>query len=80
MGASNNPSAELVQLGQAETLRALDDYDCCIRHIHADFHDGRGAQNIYFSQSKIRHYFFFFLLAHFAVQHTYFIFSKNSLF
>ena len=42
--AAADPSAQLVQLGQAQALGVLDDHQAGVRHVDADFDHGRRHQ------------------------------------
>ena len=53
-----------MKLRQPEPLRVLDYHDACVRHIDADFYDGRGYKNIYRSVTEIFHYGVLLFLLH----------------
>ena len=69
-----------MELCQSKSFRAFDDDDSGICDRHADFDDGCGAENVYFSGFEIEHDFFFFRIFHFAVKNADFIFREYIFF
>ncbi len=68
--AAADASAQLVQLGETESVRTLDQHDGGIRHIHTDFDDGCGNQDVVFAVAELEHDRFFFFGSHAAMQET----------
>ncbi len=66
--ASADASAELMKLGQAETLRILHHHHRGIRHVDADLDDGRGHKNINLVRGKAVHDVFFLRRLHSPMQ------------
>ena len=48
-------AAQLIQFGQAETVRPVDDDRVRVRNVHAAFDDGRADQYIVFAFHELRH-------------------------
>ncbi len=40
MLAAADAAAELIELGQAEPVRALNDHNSCIGYVHSNFNNG----------------------------------------
>src|ERR1700682_967408 len=62
-------SAELVQLGKAEAVRAIDENRVGTWNIEAIFDNGRGNKDIGFIAHEFQHYGFKLFLIHLAVPH-----------
>ena len=60
--------AQLVQLGQAETVGVFDYHQRGIWHVNANFYNRSADKCFYFTGSKIFHHRFFFGRLHFAMQ------------
>ena len=75
--APADPAAELVELGEAESIGAFDDHNGGIRNVHADFNYRSGNQNVGFAFLKGFHDIVFFPAFHFSVQHDNFQVWKN---
>ena len=69
MLSASDAAAELVQLAQAEALGIFHYHQRRVRHVHADFDDRRGHENIQFTRGKIGHDPVLVLRLHLAV-HT----------
>ena len=54
-GAASDPAAELVQLGKAEPIGALDDHDRRFGDVDADLDDGRSDQDVELAVPEARH-------------------------
>ena len=61
---TSNPPTQLIQIGQAETIRAINDNGVGIWNVQAAFDDGGADQDIDFSHDKAMHYRFQFVGIH----------------
>src|SRR5579871_529893 len=59
-GAAAYASAQLVELRKAKPLRVFNDHDAGVGHVHADFDDGCGDEDLYFVEPELDHDDFFF--------------------
>ena len=50
-----DPAPQLVELGQAEALRALDDHQRCLRHVHAHLDHGRAHEHVEVAVAEAGH-------------------------
>ena len=66
VGAAHSP-AKLIQLGKAESVRAIDQNRVGARNVQAVFDDGGGHQDVGFVANKLQHDGFQFFFAHLAV-------------
>src|SRR5439155_22628953 len=62
-----DPPAQLIQIGQAETIRAINDNGVGIWNVQAAFDDGGADQHIDVSHDKAMHHRFQFIGIHLAV-------------
>ena len=65
--AAANTTAQLVQLGQAELVSALNDDGVGARHVDPSFDDGRGDQHVEALVVEVAHHLFQLALAHLPV-------------
>ena len=65
--AASDPAAQLVQLCEAEAFGVFDDHQGGIRHVHADFDNGSGDEELCFARDEGRHCRLPFVVRHFAV-------------
>ena len=65
--AASDSTAQLVQLREAEAFGVFDDHQGGVRHVHADFDDGGGNQQLGFARNESRHCRLPFVVRHFAV-------------
>jgi hypothetical protein len=65
--ATTDTAAELVELGEAETLGVVDQHHVRIRHINADLDHGGGHEHIDLSVAEFTHHRVFLVTAHAAV-------------
>jgi len=65
--AAPDPATQLVQLCEAEAFGVFDDHQGGIRHVHADFDDGSGNEQLCFARDEGRHCRLPFVVRHFAV-------------
>ncbi|MCY1352806.1 hypothetical protein D9M69_391250 [compost metagenome] len=65
--AAADPAAQLVQLGQAELVGALDDDGVGAGHVDAGLDDGRGHQHVEALVVEVAHHLFEIALAHLPV-------------
>src|SRR5215471_20706923 len=68
MRSSYTP-AQLVQLSQAEAIRAVNQDGVGARNVQTVLDDGRGYQNIRFVANEFKHDTFEFSLAHLSMAH-----------
>ena len=68
-----------MELGKAETFRALDDHDGSVGNIHADFDDRGGNQKLGFSRGKPPHLPVFVCGFQFAVYDAGFISPRQEI-
>ena len=62
-----DPAAQLVQLGQPQSLRVFDDHQAGIGHIHPHLDDGGGDQQLQYARLELLHHPLFLDGAHPAV-------------
>ena len=55
MDTPANASAELVELGEAETFSVFNEHDGCIRDVDAYFDDGGGDKGLRVAEAKLLH-------------------------
>src|SRR5579864_508213 len=77
--AAADAATQLMKLREAETLRVFDDHDGGVRHVHPNFNDCGGHENLDFVFAKALHDFFFFLAGEAAMQQAELEFWKNFL-
>ncbi len=65
---ASDAAAQLVQLGQAESLRVLHDHHRRVRHVHADLDDRRRDEDVQLASRECTHDAVLFVLLHAAVQ------------
>ena len=65
--AAPDSTAQLVQLREAEAFGVFDDHQGGVRHVHADFDNGSGNQQLGFARDEGRHCRLPFVVRHFAV-------------
>ena len=53
-GATTDPPAQLVQLGQSELLGIFDEHECGLRHINAHLDDRSGDQSLDSAGAELR--------------------------
>src|SRR5690606_41341978 len=68
--AAADPSAQLVQLGQAELVGPFDDDGVGAGHVDAGLDDGRGHQDIEAAMVEIAHYLLQLAFGHLTVADT----------
>ena len=56
LGAAPNPAAELVKLGQAKRIAAIDNQGVGVGDIQARFDDGGTEQHVNFTAGELVHY------------------------
>ena len=62
-----DPPAQLIEIGEAELVRAIDDDRVRIRNIEPAFDDRRANEHVYFPGYESRHDGFEFVRVHLAV-------------
>ena len=67
MAAAPDPSAELMELREAEAFGIVENHDTGVRNIHSHLDDGCGNQRSDFSLSETPHHLFLFLRPEFAM-------------
>ena len=70
MHSAANPSSQLVQLGEAESVGVLNEHQIGVRHIYAHFHHGCGEQDLQSIFIKGPHGLFLFLRFHSPVEYS----------
>ena len=65
--STSNPATELIEIGKAKAIGAINDDCICIRDIDAAFDDGGGEQDIGFALDKGAHDHLEFVFFHLAV-------------
>ena len=66
--AAADASAQLVKLGEAETLGMFDDHDGGVGNVDANFDDGGGDEDLHFIAAETLHDIVFFFAGEAAVQ------------
>ncbi|CDE94401.1 unknown [Acidaminococcus sp. CAG:542] len=69
-GGPSHPPPHLVQLGEAEVFRTVDDDGIGQRHVQAVFDNGGAQEHIEIPVVEAQHHVFQFVLAHPSVGHT----------
>ena len=77
--AAANATAKLVQLGEAEAFRVLNDHHGGVGDIHTNLDDGGGHQNLYLVAAEFLHDLFFFFAGKTAVKQPDLEFGENRL-
>ena len=67
-GAAAHASAQLVQLGKAETLGVIDHHDRCVGYVDTDFDDRGGDEDVGFAALETAHGHVLVVRRHAAVQ------------
>src|SRR5918994_1013886 len=53
--SSPDPTAQLMELREPESLRILDEHDARVRHVDADLDDGRGHEYVHLPRREGAH-------------------------
>ena len=77
--AASDAAAQLVELGEAEMVRAFHEHDRRVGDVHADFDDGGRDEHIVFLITEIGHDLVFFVGLHASVQEAEFVFGEDFL-
>lgn len=77
--AASDAAAQLVELGEAEMVRALHQHDRRVRNVHADFDHGGRDEHVVLLVAEVGHDAVFFVGLHASVQETEFEFGENFL-
>ena len=64
---TSDPAAQLVQIAQSETIRAVDNDGIRVWNIQAALDNGGGEQNVGFAIDELGHDFFQFVAVHLAM-------------
>ena len=64
---SADASTQLIQIGEAKLIRAIDDDRVCIRNVETAFDDCRANEHVRFSGNESRHHRFQFVCVHLAM-------------
>ena len=76
-GAAADATAQLVKLRQAKAFGVFDNHDGGIGHVHTDFDDGGGDEDVNFIFAETLHDRFFVVTGKAAVENAEFQFRKN---
>ena len=68
--AAAHAPPELVELGQAEAVRAVHEHDDRVRHVHAHFDDARRHEELYPARPEVIHDLLLVFLFHPPVHHA----------
>ena len=68
MATADDTTAELVKLGETETVGVEDGDNGGVWDVHADFHDGGADEDVDVAAVELLHHFLFFFWFHFAVE------------